>query len=619
MFHSSALAVNASGKFVDADVDDYRLRTDSPAFGAGDADPENYWKYANLDMMGNPLNFIEGCPTAGAYQQPSAIALAVDVGSGALSVGGSASLTNAVMPESSVTITKAEDCGRNLIGFKLQDGTYSEGSSYTYTAPSMFSAGQVECIDAVFSTNWYVNATLGDDTNDGYTPKTPKKTLKGVMTAAVIPGDTVHAAPGDYAEEGMYNEKDAGPGDGEAVIQSRVVVPKGVTLVSDEGADATHIVGASASEEYDVQLGLGSNAVRCVFLSAGAKLKGFTLRNGRTNSNAKQEDCAFGGGVLGVGSALSFVEDCVISNCMAMYGGAGYAANFKRCRFFHNRAITRSSVTRVSYHDSCIADWNQGDRPFDYFVMMTNCTIGANWKKSDGSEGQCLVYPNNMNKALVIDSLVLGQIHANVMMRRSAARSNSGVQAEKCEDCILTNQAALAVDENYRPKIGENAAIDVIPLADEDASVRTEKDAYGVQRVFNGARDLGALDADWRGQYAKTLGGSRITVTEAYPAVVEENGKIQIPEGKLELAWRVPEGRQIRHTMGLAVNGGGVLSIAKDGVQYADVSEETSGAYSFTAGGTTMMTFAYNPDVEGDGYAEIGGFSAPIGTVLSIR
>jgi hypothetical protein len=31
------------------------------------------------------------------------------------------------------------------------------------------------------------------------------------------------------------------------------------------------------------------------------------------------------------------------------------------------------------------------------------------------------------------------------------------------------------------------------------------------------------------------------------------------------------------------------------------------------------MTFAYNPDEEGDGYAEIGGFSASIGTVLSIR
>ena len=108
-------------------------------------------------------------------------------------------------------------------------------------------------------------------------------------------------------------------------------------------------------------------------------------------------------------------------------------------------------------------------------------------------------------------------------------------------------------------------------------------------------------------------------MTEVDPAVVEKNGKIQIPEGKFELAWRVPEGRHIKHTMWLTVNGSGVLSVTKNGTEYADVSEGTFGAYSFTAGGTTSMTFAYNPDADADGFAEIGGFSAPVGTVLSIR
>ena len=616
----ASLAASSTAGMIDSEAFDYRLRSDSPAFGAGDADPENYWEYANLDIAGNALCFVEGRPTSGAYQLPSAMTLAVSAGSGMVTVVGTDSLTNAVMPGTSVTITKSEDCGRNLLGFVLPDGTFSQTQSYTYTAQSAPVVGGLDVVSAVFSTNWYVNATLGDDTNDGYTPETPKKTLKGAMTAAVIPGDTVHAAPGDYCDGEMLHSKNDRPTGGETVIGTRVVVPKGVSLVSVGGPDVTHIIGASASAEYDVRgLGLGSNAVRCVFLSAGARLKGFTLRNGRTNGNSAQENSAFGGGVLGVGSELSFVEDCVISNCMAMYGAAGYSANFKRCRIFHNRAVVRSSATRSSSHDSCIADCNQGDHPFDYYVMITNCTIGANWKESNGSEGHCLVYPNNMDNACVVDSLVLGRIHPNVRMRRSAARSGSGVKAEKCEDCILTNQAALAVDENYRPRIGENAAIDVIPLADEDASVRTERDVYGVQRVFNGARDLGALDADWRGHYAKTLGGSRITVTEVDPAVVEKNGKIQIPEGKLELAWRVPEGRQIRHTMGLTVNGNGVLSVTKNGTEYADVSEGTSGAYSFTARGTTSMTFAYNPDADADGFAEIGGFSAPVGTVLSIR
>jgi hypothetical protein len=101
---------------------------------------------------------------------------------------------------------------------------------------------------------------------------------------------------------------------------------------------------------------------------------------------------------------------------------------------------------------------------------------------------------------------------------------------------------------------------------------------------------------------------------------VEENGKIQIPEGKLNLTWRLPEGRRTKHTMGLAVHGGGLLSVMKNGEPYADVDEESSGAYSFTAGGTTAMAFVFNPDADdAGGFAEIGGFTAPIGTVLSIR
>ena len=405
------------------------------------------------------------------------------------------------------------------------------------------------------------------------------------------------------------------------MIGSRVVVPKGVALVGDEGAGLTHIVGASASGDYDVQLGLGSNAVRCVFLSAGARLKGFTLRDGRTNANPVYEDCAFGGGVLGVSGSTSYVEDCVISNCVAMYGGAGYSANFKRCRFFHNRAVQRSSVTRLSRHDSCVADWNQGARPFDYFGIMTNCTIGAHQIDENGNVGRgyCLMQPTDASKTLVIDCLVLGRIHNQVKMRRTAALSSSGVLAANCEDCILTNLAALAVDDDYRPVIGENAAIDVIPLAEDGDSVRGGKDASGAQRVFNGARDLGALEADWRPRYAKTLGGRGIEVVAADPAVVETAGAVRVPEGNVELVWRTPEGRVIPHTMGMTVSGGGTLSVDKDGTAFAAVTEATSGSRTFDAAGVVALSFSYAAGDAVAGYAELSGFSAPLGFMLHVR
>ena len=373
----------------------------------------------------------------------------------------------------------------------------------------------------------------------------------------------------------------------------------------------------SASAEYDVQLGLGSNAVRCVSMGANARLKGFTLRGGRTNGRVKYEDSTCGAGVLGTSSVNTFVEDCVISNCVAMYGGGGYSVNFKRCRFFHNRAVERASVSRVSYHDSCVADWNQGTRPFDYFSMLTNCTIGAHMTTSDGGSGG-LVQPSDANKTLVIDCLILSGIHSQVKMRRTAARSNSGVLAENCEDCILTNSAALAVDDDCRPIVGSNAAIDVIPLAEDNPSVLTEVDAYGVQRIFNGARDLGALDADWRDHYAKTLGRSRIAVTAVDPTAVETNGALRLTQGVVELTWRSPANRSVPHVMGLSVSGGGTLSVEKDGAAFATVTEATTGAFKFNAMNAAAMRFAYEAG-SGDGYAELRDFALNIGLMLKLR
>ena len=617
----NSLAASSACRFFDLDAGDYRLLSDSPAFGAGVAAPENYWRYANLDIDGKPLALLNAWPTSGAHQWPSATVMAVDAVADSVTVDGGSSYTNALLPGASVTVAKAADCHRNLLGFDLPDGTFVEAQSCTYTAPEASGPGQVDVVSAVFSTNWYVNAgSLGDDAHDGFTAATPKKTLAGVM-AETLSGDTVHAAPGEYADGEMFNTEESGAAGGNPVIGSRVVIPRGVTLVSDEGADSTHIVGASASAEYDVQLGLGSNAVRCAFVSTGARLKGFTLRDGRTNAMAFSEDGSSGAGVLGVSGSDSFVEDCVISNCIAVYGGAGYAANFKRCRFFHNRAIERSSVTRVSAHDSCVADWNWGARPFDYFVIMTNCTIGAHQIDENGvvGNGYSLMQPGDANQVRVIDCLVLGRIHSQVKMRRTAALATSGVNSANCEDCILTNLAALAVDANYRPIIGENVAIDVLPLASEDESVRSATDAYGEQRVFNGARDLGALDADWRPRYAKRLGALGISVTAADPAVVETADAVRIPAGALELAWRTPEGRLIPHAMELSVVGGGTLAVEKDGVPLTDVTVATSGVRTFDAAGTVHLRFAHVADGGSEEYAELRGLWATVGFQLHFR
>jgi hypothetical protein len=251
--------------------------------------------------------------------------------------------------------------------------------------------------------------------------------------------------------------------------------------------------------------------------------------------------------------------------------------------------------------------------------MMTNCTIGANQKDADGNEGHCLVYPADLDKVLVVDCLLLGRVHSNVRMRRTAALSASGVQAAKCEDCILTNRASLAVDSEYRPVIGKNVAIDAIPLAEEDASVRTEKDVYGVLRVFNGARDLGALDADWRGHYAKTLGGRGLVVTDADPTVVGTNGALRIKDGSLCVDWRTPGDSPRTHLMDVSVSGGGEMSVTKDGELFASVTEGASGVRKFRVSGSSSMKFLFAADDQENGYGEVKSLRIPFGTAISVR
>jgi hypothetical protein len=202
-------------------------------------------------------------------------------------------------------------------------------------------------------------------------------------------------------------------------------------------------------------------------------------------------------------------------------------------------------------------------------------------------------------------------------MRRSAALSTSGVTEANCEDCILTNIAALAIDNvNYRPVIGENVAIDAIALTDAD---RAAKDVYGVQRVFNGARDIGALDADWRGHYAKTLGGRRLVVTDVDPTAVETDGVLRIKEGSLRIDWRSPGDVPRTHIMDVAVSGGGEMSVMKDGELFMSVTEETSGIHKFMSSGSSRMEFSFAADDLENGYGEIRSLRIPLGMAISIR
>ena len=98
-----------------------------------------------------------------------------------------------------------------------------------------------------------------------------------------------------------------------AGLFTRVAVTNRVTVRSVNGPADTFIEGGGD---------LGPSAVRCAYLVDGASLVGFTLRNGRTATNAAP--ATYGGGAyLDHGGTL---EDCTVTDCAAVRGGGVYFA-----------------------------------------------------------------------------------------------------------------------------------------------------------------------------------------------------------------------------------------------------------------------------------------------------
>ena len=147
---------------------------------------------------------------------------------------------------------------------------------------------------------------------------------------------------------------------------------------------------------------------------------------------------------------------------------------------------------------------------------------------------------------------------------------------------------------------GVNPAVDA---ADAAVSANIgEYDLSGVQRVYNGCLDVGALEADWRPRYAKDISGnSAFTVVSASPSAVEnEAGKVRLENGsELEAEWE-PAGR--RRSVRVEVTGSGTLTVALGGdVRTVTEADGLSELKFPRVNGSTELSFTY----AGDGFANI--------------
>ena len=618
-------------------VDDFRVHAGSPALTAS-VSPANdvtgvWWYMCPSDFYGKPWRFdASGRPPAGALQETFSGGAYVGGGNGGITVEGGIVGYNDLADGESLTVGLARGGTRPVAGFVVNGETnlFAKGHAATLTLTK--EAGVDLLAVPILTSDWYVDANDGDDGNTGYNPASAFQTLARALTNAyLVAGDTVKALPGSYAEGEMYQSSSA-------VLPARAYVPDNVTLESTDGAADTFILGRRATAEivpadaaYAARAageGMGTNSMRCVFLAGTATVRGFTLTNGFTRgftdagAGNHSGDDYNGGCCAGNGT----VERCVLTDGHAFRGGGAFHSKCVNCIFDGNVAMYGGGASSDASHYGCLSrnNLNKGLEAYSGFFWWTvveGCTV-LDWLS--GGNGRSRVCKNTLFVGK-LGNWDWGMPDATNFVNCAVATDAGGLSALTSYGgavaagvgCIATNSANLAVDGDGRPVIGSNVAIDKGDLSLFSRTLPT--DLSGGQRLYNGAIDIGALEADWRGIYAADVGGRAMTVQSAPETVVESAAHTVCvhPGQSLSATWAGRPGRTTCFELPLRVTGAGTLAVTINGETRTYTAADGDCIWGFSsAQAVNDVSVAYVGD---DGYGELLAGGRRIGAVISFR
>jgi hypothetical protein len=173
------------------------------------------------------------------------------------------------------------------------------------------------------------------------------KAATNIQPAAevVVDGGTVWVTNGVYSNsEVFYNG-----------LTNRLAVKKPIIVRSVNGPALTIIEGKHGTTTTGP---FQEDAVRCVYLSQGASLIGFTLQNGGTAQYVTGMN-RIGGGAVYSENSNCFVSNCVCSNNNAFDGGAVHGGTFYNCVLISNTGYNGGAVSGSTLY-SCVIKNNQG-------------------------------------------------------------------------------------------------------------------------------------------------------------------------------------------------------------------------------------------------------------------
>jgi hypothetical protein len=208
---------------------------------------------------------------------------------------------------------------------------------------------------------------------------------------AAVGGDFVFVTNGVYSSGGKVISGD---------LTNRVAIDKALIVKSVNGYMSTIIEG-----QWDAATTNGPGAVRCAWLTNGATLYGFTLRNGATRGgNFITIELQDGGGAWL--STNATISNCLLTNNSARYGGGGAVFGTVNNSFLIGNTVqigTGGGAYQVRLNNCTIRENHTTHYPGGAGVdtcIARNCIIVENYESLFGNPDYSLLnyYGGSINK-----------------------------------------------------------------------------------------------------------------------------------------------------------------------------------------------------------------------------
>jgi len=282
-------------------------------------------------------------------------------------------------------------------------------------------------------------------------------------------------------------------------LTNRAAVSKPITLQSVNGPVVTSIEGAN--------LGLmptaGGPVVRCVYLTNGAALVGFTLTNGQAVASGPNDVNLKGGGVY-CEDASAVLFNCILIANSAWDAGGAYGGTLFSCQLISNQAIGAGAATSNTLNNCSLIRNGTVISGLPQYVncqvlgsVLNNCTVALNY-----GIGPALVASTANNSIIYFNTNTHYPQNPNFTNSTLNFCCTTPLPATGANNLTDDPRFAAALVGDFHLQ-GTSACIN----AGQNASAFGNVDLDGNSRLRGGAVDLGAFEfqADATGQFPQWL------------------------------------------------------------------------------------------------------------------